>query len=47
MQKDNKDYDKYRQPYADAWAQALKDKPDWVNKNRELFGLSEAATAWL
>ena len=47
IKKDVKSMDKYRQPYADKWAQAAKDNPAWLAQNQALFGLSEAATPWL
>jgi len=36
-----RELDKYRAPYADDWAKAMKERPEWVAKMREELGLWE------
>lgn len=46
INQDNPSYDKHRQPYSDAWAQATQDNPAWLTQNCETFGLSDDAASW-
>lgn len=47
INRQNESYKPFRKPYSDSWADATQSRPEWLEKNRNEFGLSDEALKWL
>lgn len=39
-------FEKYRAPFTDEWAEAVREKPEWIGKMKAELGLSEEMVKW-